>query len=83
MVSASKNALGFQNPCIHDARKDPQPPCSSVSLREQKGEKKSEWGPPGMAIREATGGEGPALDKVRGPGCTLLGPEPWLGRWAE
>lgn len=29
------------------------------------------------------GGEGPALDKVRGPGCTLLGPEPWLGRWAE
>lgn len=56
MVSVSKKALGFQNPCIHDARKDPQPPCSSVSLREQKGEKKSEWGPPGMAVREATAG---------------------------
>ena len=40
--------------------------------KQQNGQVMSEWGPRGAE---------PALVKVHGSGCVLLGPEPWLGHW--
>ena len=72
----SRKALGFQNPCIHDLRKDSQAPCSSGNSR------RARWCQSGGHLAWRSGrprGAEPPLVKMHGSDCVLLGPEPWLG----